>query len=87
MSGNLGGFRSSGRFAALLTFPGMRFTKCHSRRRWVGSHDTHVAAGMNPAALAVLGVNLLIAEGRAASIDSTMRRYVPVSVRKPAQSR
>jgi len=50
-----------------------------------GSHDTHVAAGINPAALA--GVNLLIAEGRAASIDSTMRRYVPVSVRKPAQSR
>src|SRR5207245_5945257 len=62
MSGNLGGIRSSGRFAALLTFPGMRFTKCHSRRRWVGSHDTHVAAGINPAALAVPGVNLLIAE-------------------------
>jgi hypothetical protein len=32
-------------------------------------------------------VNLLIAEVRAASIGSTMRRYVPVSVRKPAQSR
>jgi len=28
----------------------------------VGSHDTHVAAGINPAALAVPGVNLLIAE-------------------------
>jgi hypothetical protein len=52
-----------------------------------GSHDTHVAAGVNPAALAVPDVNLLITEVRAASIGCTMRRYVPVSVRKPAQSR
>jgi hypothetical protein len=33
MSGNLGGFRSSGRFAALLTFPGMGFLESHSSQR------------------------------------------------------
>jgi hypothetical protein len=49
MSGNLGGFRSSRRYAPLLTFPrdvmpGL-ITPCDD-----GDDDDKVAAGMNPAA-------------------------------------
>ncbi len=69
MSGNLGGFRSSGRstaahiridpstisagFAALLTFPGMRFLK-QSLPTTSGSGMDKVVAGINPATMATL---------------------------------
>jgi hypothetical protein len=50
MSGNLAGFRSSGRVAALLTFRGevILFESFHWRL--LGGKAGIVAAGMNPAA-------------------------------------
>ena len=53
MSGNLGGFRSSQRFALLLTFPqGWDYQNACSQPQLAGFMDCEVAAGMNPAALA-----------------------------------
>jgi hypothetical protein len=50
MSGNLAGFRSSGRFAALLTFPIVGIVLNAFHRQLEGGPSGIVAAGMNPAA-------------------------------------
>jgi hypothetical protein len=53
MSRNLGGFRSSQRFALLLTFPkGWDYRNACSQRQLAGFMEGEVAAGVNPAALA-----------------------------------
>ena len=53
-----GGFRSSQRFALLLTFPkGWDYRNASSRRRWAGFMRCEVAAGVNPAAKATRYMN------------------------------
>jgi hypothetical protein len=50
MSGNLSGFRSSGRFAALLTFPNVGTCLNAFHPQLQGGPAGIVAAGLNPAA-------------------------------------
>jgi len=57
MSENLRGFRSSGRFAALLTFPGIGLLESQRQAAPGGDIDI-VVAGLNPATNATPGLSI-----------------------------